>query len=552
MPKALRTLFVNILINCAPKYPEKLWEEFKDALSEDIKKKFPNLAPERIHQKALYLIDLDLRYQEKCLKDFASMPQELDGSDKDDIEDDDFYDPAEELSLAEGYISLMNDGQKAIISELMDSIEKGLQKCVYTDGPGGTGKTFLLNAIYHLARAYGKKVTNMAFSGIAATSMKKGRTLHNVWKLPLDITSKSYSSIEINSKEAEKIKNTDIFIWDEAPMASKHIMKIMDKKLKEIMKNKKPFGGKSEFLSGDFRQVLPIKRNAARTEIVDLSIKNSPLWSLFTQCSLTENMRAGADEIEFAKDLLDIGNGISKEDGYIYVPEECICKNDLVDEIFGDIFKNENFTDLADRAILATLNSTVDNYNDKAIAAFPGPYFPSHFSFDETDPDNKYPISMEMLNASKATALPDHVLKLKKGCILMLIRNLNLKEGLCNSTRLQLVNATKNVLQCIIVTGDKKGETVFIPRITIVEDKKFPFILRRHQFPVKLAFSFTINKSQSQTFTKIGIDLENEVFAHGQCYVAFSRAKSWNGIKVKLADENIENKIRNIVWKEAL
>jgi hypothetical protein len=85
-------------------------------------------------------------------------------------------------------------------------------------------------------------------------------------------------------------------------MDSKYIMKIMDKKLKEIMKNKKPFGGKSEFLSGDFRQVLPIQRNAARTEIVDLSIKNSLLWPLFTQCRLT--VRAGADEIEFAKDLI--------------------------------------------------------------------------------------------------------------------------------------------------------------------------------------------------------------------------------------------------------
>jgi hypothetical protein len=137
MPKALRILFVNILINCAPKYPEKLWwEEFIDALSEDIKKKFPNLAPERIHQKSLFLIDRDLRYQEKSLKDFTSMPQEIDGSDKYDIEDDDYYDPAEELSLAEGYIHLMNNGQKAIINELMDSLEKGLQKCVYIDGPG--------------------------------------------------------------------------------------------------------------------------------------------------------------------------------------------------------------------------------------------------------------------------------------------------------------------------------------------------------------------------------------------------------------------------------
>jgi ATP-dependent DNA helicase PIF1 len=368
----------------------------------------------------------------------------------------------------------------------------------------------------------------------------------------LDITAKSYSSLENKGKEADLIRNTDIFIWDEAPMASRHIMNIIDKKLKELMKNNKPFGGKTFILSGDVRQVLPIKRNATRTEIVDLLIKNSSLWPNFKTCKLTQNMRADPNEIEFAQQLIDIGDGKSADEGYITIPDSCICETDLVEEIFGDIIKNKNYSELANRAILATLNTNVDDYNHRVLEAFPGEYLEPYFSFDETNPDTKFPVSLDILNAHNSSSLPDHALRLKKDCILMLMRNLNLKQGLSNGTRLQVVNPMKNVLQCIIITGHKKGETAFIPRITLIEDKRLPYILKRHQFPVKLAFAFSINKSQSQTFTKVGIDFQNEVFAHGQCYVALSRAKSWNGIKVVLDPENTEKKIRNIVWKEVL
>jgi ATP-dependent exoDNAse (exonuclease V) alpha subunit len=69
---------------------------------------------------------------------------------------------------------------------------------------------------------------------------------------------------------------------------------------------------------------------------------------------------------------------------------------------------------------------------------------------------------------------------------------------------------------------------------------------------VKLAFSVTINKSQGQEFEKVGLDLRTQVFQHGQLYVAFSRAKSWNGITVQLSPENIDRTIKNIVYKEIL
>nr|CAD2173823.1 unnamed protein product [Meloidogyne enterolobii] len=296
-------------------------------------------------------------------------------------------------------------------------------------------------------------------------------------------------------------------------MASRFLLEIIDRKLKEIMKNESIFGGKILILSGDFRQCLPIKEFATRSEITDLTIKKSNLWNSFLKLKLTENMRADKNEKEFAKNLIEIGDG-KEESEYITI---------------------HNY------AILSPFNTIVDKYNEEIIKKFPGEQY-DFLSIDETEQNSALQITPEILNSLNCANFPKHKLTLKINSVIMLLRNLNLSEGLCNGTRLQVTNIGKNVLNCKIISGDKFGEQTLIPRITLIEEKKFPFILKRHQFPVQLAFSFTINKSQSQTFEKIGIDFTQESFAHGQTYVALSRAKSWNKIKIKL-NEN-ENKIK--------
>jgi len=60
----------------------------------------------------------------------------------------------------------------------------------------------------------------------------------------------------------------------------------------------------------------------------------------------------------------------------------------------------------------------------------------------------------------------------------------------------------------------------------------------------------TIKKSQGQTFDKIAIDLRKDIFSHGQLYVAFSRVRSWDSLKVYLKDDNATKKIKNYVYKE--
>ncbi|KAG2215865.1 hypothetical protein INT45_004468 [Circinella minor] len=117
----------------------------------------------------------------------------------------------------------------------------------------------------------------------------------------------------------------------------------------------------------------------------------------------------------------------------------------------------------------------------------------------------------------------------------MLVRNLNTSQGLCNRTRLICISFRRNVIEAQIATGTHIGEIVLLPRITITSKKsECPIEFQCTQFPIRLAFSMTINKAQGQTFDTIGLYLRNPVFTHGLLYVAFLRVKTPNSIFITL------------------
>ena len=94
-------------------------------------------------------------------------------------------------------------------------------------------------------------------------------------------------------------------------------------------------------------------------------------------------------------------------------------------------------------------------------------------------------------------------------------------------------------LEVEIMCGSHKGEYHFIPKMFFQpSDFSLPFTLKRFQFPVRLSYSMTINKSQGQTFERVGIYLDKACFAHGQLYVAFSRARGFSDIKIQILKEN--------------
>lgn len=154
----------------------------------------------------------------------------------------------------------------------------------------------------------------------------------------------------------------------------------------------------------------------------------------------------------------------------------------------------------------------------------------------------------EVLNRMTPFGMPPHVLNLKKEAVVMPLRNFNVKDGLCNGTRLIVQEVGTRFLSDTIATGSRKGENTFIPRIDCYYDNHLPFKLRRRQFPVRLSFAMTINKSQGQSFDRIGLCLNDRIFSHGQLYVALSKARSQNGVSIECAEDSMNN----VVFKEVL
>jgi len=114
------------------------------------------------------------------------------------------------------------------------------------------------------------------------------------------------------------------------------------------------------------------------------------------------------------------------------------------------------------------------------------------------------------------------------------------------------------MLDVEILTGSNAWKRAFLPRIKLKTNASsgLPFVLSRKQFPVRLSFAITINKSQGQTFPNVGIYLPRHVFSHGQLYVALSRGVSQNSTKVLIKEGKIEGEdgdfTKNIVFKDIL
>lgn len=443
------------------------------------------------------------------------------------------YDKEEQQAAADRSCAGMLETQRAMVDAVLKAVEETTPYAVFVDAPGGTGKTYCFNAILCAVRAKGQAALAVASSGIAATLLEGGRTFHSRFKVPVNINDKSTCSISAQSPLAKLIRKAPIIIWDEAPMGHRHWMEALDRSMRDITQVNLPFGGKVVVLGGDFRQVLPVVKRGSRAQIVEASLQRSPLWQHFHIFRLKENVRVrlggtSPEAEDYAQWLLDLGEGKlptdPEDDTIIELPkEQCIGPDlaQLIDWTFPDMDgQHLDASWMAERVILAARNADVDEINNAVTDRFPGEDIVCASADAVTDSGSLLDVPVEYLNTLHVSGLPSHELRLKRGMPIILLRNLS--QGLCNGTRL-LVERVINgrVLEARFPLS---GEKVLIPRVGLCpSDEDFPFKWKRLQFPVRPAFAMTINKAQGQSIKRVGVDLRNPVFTHGQLYVAASR-----------------------------
>ncbi len=151
--------------------------------------------------------------------------------------------------------------------------------------------------------------------------------------------------------------------------------------------------------------------------------------------------------------------------------------------------------------------------------------------------------------------MPTHEVRLKVGCPIILLRNMDPNMGLATGTRLIVTDLRQRVIKATIMSGSDAhiGKAVLIPRVPLSpSDPQLPIKFTRLQFPVRLAFAMSINKAQGQTLRKVGVYLPAPCFSHGQLYVAMSRVGQASGVKLMVCgtSEGTVAATDNVVYEE--
>lgn len=371
---------------------------------------------------------------------------------------------------------------------------------IFLTGEPGAGKTYVINEYIAWLEACGLKVAVTATTGIAATHIG-GMTIH-AWSgigAKDELSSYDLEQITTREKVVKRIKNSHVLVIDEISMLDgKHLESI--NRICKLVRQRpnEAFGGLQVVLVGDFFQLPPVTRAGQEMRYAF----ESHAWSEahFLPCYLTEQFRQ-EDEL-FLSLLKSIRKNDIEEGHYTLLQEQ-------VDIAYTEIEPTRLFTHNAD----------VDLVNANKLKELSGMTYKFQMSARGSKP---------LLEGLVKNCLSPQVLELKEDAMVMCTKN-NFEAGYVNGTLGRVVDFEgENGYPIIEVPG---GRRITIKPTTweFSEDNKV--LAEIEQIPLRLAWAITVHKSQGMSLDAAEIDL-SRAFVYGQGYVALSRVRSLDGLKM--------------------
>ncbi|KAG5666270.1 hypothetical protein PVAND_017605 [Polypedilum vanderplanki] len=417
---------------------------------------------------------------------------------------------------------------------------------LFVTGGAGVGKTFTFNALKNqINRCYGRQAVKVGAPTGVAARLVGGQTLHALLRLPVQVDGTVTGPLHPLTGNYLKVmrnqwKDIEWVFFDEVSMIGYETFCQVDSRLRQLKKKEdEPFGGLNVIVFGDLLQLPPVKM----TPIFDQPLRFLPathLWRLFGLVELTENMRQQGDTT-FVDLLNALRVGELTAQHFQILMSKIMTEEDQV----GEFALHKAIRIYPKKAMVAAHNEAVleyyrhlrvQMYTIKADDTLVNP------TRNATNVDINTIVSTDI---NKTGALPKELV-LFVGAKVMLRSNINVETGLVNGAigtiseiiwpyfrRDQMYDTD---IPSVRVDFGRDGIHLIQPRSVQFPALRNYGTIERRMLPLILCWACTAHKMQGCTVDYAVVHLGSELFTKGQAYVALSRVRSLDGLRIDELD----------------
>ena len=415
-------------------------------------------------------------------------------------------------------MELLNEEQR----RAFDAVMAG--RSVFITGPGGTGKSFLLQTIYaNYKGRTGSQIAITALTGCAALLLGPwAKTLHSWSGIGLGRGSAEAAarSIALDSHKRKRWRTTTCLVIDEVSMLTPYLLEYLDTVGRHVRKCPgSPFGGLQLVFVGDFYQLPPVVKDVALVpgEAERTFAFESPLWNeIVKEVIILRTILRQADPV-FQAILNEARVGALSPESYAALearktmewkrreikPSLLFTKNQDVNTI-----NSTQLGKLTSEEKIFLAKSQVPPRMQKHVA---------DFLIEKLDRDAPYEVE----------------LRLKERAQVMLLVNMDPAAGLVNGSRGIVTGFSPlDGMPMVKFLNGPPTAVRIEPAAWKTDGGSDDEVVVREQIPLRLAYALTIHKSQGASLDSALVDIGPSVFEYGQAYVAISRVRSLDSLYV--------------------